>query len=141
MNLEINKCDDGIVIANVKDMDIKHIFDCGQCFRWHENDDKSYIGVAYGRAVKIIQDGNDVYIKGGEIKDADFWINYFDLKRDYDEIKKELSKDSTLNEAVKYREGIRILNQEPFEITISYIISANNRIPMKIGRASCRERV
>ena len=57
------------------------------------------------------------------------WYDYFDLARDYGEIKKELSKDPILEEAIKFGEGIRILNQEPFETTISFIISANNQIP------------
>lgn len=130
MDYSIDECDGGIVIRNAKDFNIKHTFDCGQCFRWHENDDKSYSGITYGRAVRVSQQGCDIYIKGGKVEDKDFWINYFDLDRDYGEIKKELSKDATLNDAVKYGDGIRILNQEPFEITVSYIISANNRIPM-----------
>lgn len=130
MDYSIDECDGGIVIRNAKDFNIKHTFDCGQCFRWHENDDKSYSGITYGRAVRVSQQGCDIYIKGGKVEDKNFWINYFDLDRDYGEIKKELSKDATLNDAVKYGDGIRILNQEPFEITVSYIISANNRIPM-----------
>ena len=44
-------------------------------------------------------------------------------------IKKELSKDPILKEAIKFGQGIRILNQEPYETLISFIISANNQIP------------
>ena len=40
-------------------------------------------------------------------------MNIFDLGRDYDEIKRELSKDEVLREAIKFGEGIRVLNQEP----------------------------
>jgi len=35
-----------------------------------------------------------------------------------------------LRKAVEYGEGIRLLKQDPFEIIVSFIISANNRIPM-----------
>lgn len=121
---------EGIVIKGVKDFNIKHIFDCGQCFRWNEDKDGSYVGVANKRAVRVIQNGNDIYIKGGKSQDKDFWEYYFDLKRDYGEIKNKLKNDNVLNEAIKYGEGIRILNQDMFEIVISFIISANNRIPM-----------
>lgn len=121
---------EGIVIKNTADFNIKHIFDCGQCFRWNEQEDGSYVGVAYGRAVRIIQSDNDIYIKGGKIEDKELWEYYFDLKRDYGYIKNELSRDEILKEAIKYGEGIRILNQDMFEIVVSFIISANNRIPM-----------
>jgi N-glycosylase/DNA lyase len=41
-----------------------------------------------------------------------------------------LSKDPLLEKAVEFGSGIRLLQQEPFEIVISFITSANNRIPM-----------
>ncbi|TDT50290.1 DNA-3-methyladenine glycosylase family protein [Fonticella tunisiensis] len=128
--MEILEYSEGIILKDVKDFELKHIFDCGQCFRWNDDRDGSYTGVASGRAVRFIKDGSDVYIKGGKIHDKDFWIHYLDLNRDYGKIKDELSKDETLKEAIKHGEGIRILNQEPFETLISFIISANNRIPM-----------
>ncbi|HEY4544318.1 MAG TPA: DNA glycosylase, partial [Tissierellaceae bacterium] len=52
-----------------------------------------------------------------------------DLSTDYDEIKATLSKDEILKEATEFGSGIRILNQDPFETIISFIISANNQIP------------
>lgn len=121
---------EGIVIKGVEDFNIKHIFDCGQCFRWNEDNDGSFVGVANKKVVRVIQENNNIYLRGGRIEDKDFWEHYFDLKRDYGEIKNRLKKDDVLNEAIKYGEGIRILNQDKFEIVISFIISANNRIPM-----------
>lgn len=64
----------------------------------------------------------------GDIKEI--VINYFDLNRNYSEIKHKLSKiDENVNLSVKYGEGIRILNQDLWETIISFIISANNNIP------------
>lgn len=130
MKTNVNQYEEGIIFRNVNDFELKHIFDCGQCFRWNEDKDGSYIGVACGRAVRVIKNGNDVLIKGGSIQDVEFWINYFDLNTDYGSIKQKLSEDEILKEAVKHGDGIRILNQEPFEVVISFIISANNRISM-----------
>ena len=57
-------------------------------------------------------------------------IKYFDLKRDYTEIKDYLSKvDNNLKLSIEYGSGIRILNQDLWETIISFIISANNNIP------------
>jgi N-glycosylase/DNA lyase len=131
MGQTFEKYDEGIVIKDVVDFDLRHIFDCGQSFRWNEQKDGSFIGVASGRVVRMSKSCNHVYIKGGAMEDRDFWSEYLDLDRNYGEIKSKLSEnDDILKEAMGHGEGIRILNQEPFEIVVSFIISANNRIPM-----------
>ena len=64
----------------------------------------------------------------GDIKEI--VTNYFDLNRNYSEIKEKLSKiDENVNLSIQYGEGIRILNQDLWETIISFIISANNNIP------------
>ena len=56
--------------------------------------------------------------------------DYFDLNRNYEEIKMQLSEiDKYLKESVEYGKGIRILNQDLWETIMSFIISANNNIP------------
>ena len=57
-----------------------------------------------------------------------FWKHYFDLDRDYGEIKSTLSRDPVMEKATQFGWGIRILNQDPWETLISFIISANNNI-------------
>lgn len=119
------------ILENVKSFEPKHIFDCGQCFRWAENGDGSYTGVFGNNVLNVKKEGNNVIFTGkcdGNIKDV--CTQYFDLDRDYEEIKKELSKvDRYLQNSIKYGEGIRILNQDLWETIISFIISANNNIP------------
>ena len=34
------------IINNCKSFKVKDVFDCGQCFRWNEQDDESYTGRA-----------------------------------------------------------------------------------------------
>jgi N-glycosylase/DNA lyase len=60
---------------------------------------------------------------------VDFFVNYFDLDRDYKKIKQNLEKFDCLSEAINFGSGIRLLNQDPLEMIISFIISANNNIP------------
>jgi len=57
------------------------------------------------------------------------WFDYFDLGRDYSHIKEKVMKDEIMREAVKFGSGIRLLKQNIWETLISFIISANNRIP------------
>ena len=55
---------------------------------------------------------------------------YFDLDRNYEKIKEELSKkDNYMKTSIAHGKGIRILNQDLWETIISFIISANNNIP------------
>ena len=56
--------------------------------------------------------------------DKNIWFDYFDLGRDYGEIKKRLSSDPIMKNAISYGDGIRILNQDLWETVISFIISA-----------------
>lgn len=136
----------------VKDFNLRDIFDCGQCFRWNREEDGSYTGVAFGRAVNItMRAGRTGFCAGcprsGRCRGTGFcgtlilegadpdefqeiWAPYFDLKRDYGQIKAALAeKDPVMAQAIKHGEGIRILNQDPWETLISFIISQNNNIP------------
>lgn len=119
------------ILKNAKSFELKDIFDCGQCFRWNEEQDGSYTGVFKGNVVNVNKIGKDVYFKGvcnGNIKDI--VEDYFDLNRDYEKIKRTLAKiDKNMETSVNYGSGIRILNQDLWETIISFIISANNNIP------------
>lgn len=127
----IETFENSIVIKGVRNFELDHIFECGQCFRWNRQENGSYIGVAFGRVIEVEKKGEDVIIfNTTEDEFNRIWSNYFDLYRDYSEIKNVLSKDSILEKSVEFGHGIRILRQDPFELIVSFIISANNRIPM-----------
>lgn len=121
-----------IILKDVKDFLPQHIFDCGQCFRWIREEDGSYTGVAKGRVINVSNDGDDIVFENTNIEDfKNIWFDYFDLGRDYSKLKYELSGfDENLNKAVDFGWGIRILQQDCWEMLISFIISSNNRIPM-----------
>ena len=119
------------VITDVDSFELRDIFECGQCFRWNAKDDGSYTGVIKSGVINVKKINNDVIFEGicnGSI--ADICRDYFDLNRDYNKIKKIFSNvDEYLKESIKYGTGIRILNQDLWEMIISFIISANNNIP------------
>lgn len=119
-----------LIFKDMENFDPKHIFECGQAFRWTVEEDDSYTIVAYGKVLNIKKEDNDIIFSNTNLDDFNnIWYRYFDLARDYNLIKNELSKDLILKEAISFGEGLRILNQEPFETIISFIISANNQIP------------
>ena len=129
MNITENQ--NGIIIEGIRDFDLDHTFDNGQCFRWNRENDGSYTGVAFGKIVNVSFDNGSLTMENtttGEFQEV--WRRYFDLDRDYDEIKKLLSqKDPAMKTAISYGWGMRILRQEPWEMIISFIISQNNNIP------------
>ncbi|MBQ3053432.1 MAG: DNA-3-methyladenine glycosylase 2 family protein [Clostridia bacterium] len=139
--MEIKAISGGVTITGLAQFNLKHIFDCGQCFRWVEQDDGSYIGVAAGKVIKVTSHNNNITIFNTSLQEFfDVWENYFDLKTDYASYQKKLSIDTTMKTAITSGEGIRILRQDTFEALISFIISASNNIPriMKIVDSLCR---
>lgn len=127
----IESFSEGIIIKNVENFELDHIFQCGQCFRWNKQPSGNYIGVAYGKVIEV--EKKDTHVIIYNINEEEFnnvWCDYFDLKRNYTVIKEKFQKDTLLKKSVDFGHGIRLLQQEPFELTISFIISSNNRIPM-----------
>lgn len=118
-------------IENQKTFELKDIFECGQCFRWNEEKDGSYTGVIKSGVINVKKQGEEIIFTGmcqNNLKET--VENYFDLNRNYEEIKQKLSKiDNYLKTSIDYGKGIRILNQDLWETIISFIISANNNIP------------
>ena len=119
------------ILKNAPSFEPKHIFECGQCFRWDEEEDGSYTGIVKNNVINVKKVNNDIhFFSFGADNLEKLVIDYFDLTRNYEEIKNKLSKiDEYLKNSIEYGSGIRILNQDLWETIISFIISANNNIP------------
>lgn len=119
------------------DLDLKDTFECGQCFRWEADNDNGYLGILGGGVARLeIVKNNDRRILLVEsygsslLETMDFWHHYLDLKTDYVATKAILiEKDPKMEEVIASGEGIHLLNQDPWETLISFIISQNNHIP------------
>lgn len=129
--MKITSKNNNVIIHNVNDFDLSQTLECGQCFRFYKLAEQSYVVVASHRAVKIEQKDQDLIFYDSNLEDVtNFWINYFDLDRDYAAIKTYLlKKDARLEDAIKEKSGVRIINQEFHEMVISFIISQNKQIP------------
>lgn len=130
--MEYIQREDLLILLNLKSFNIKETLECGQCFRFNQIDENFYTIIANERVLHIKQDKTSVELFPCTINDfKDLWEKYFDLQRNYCQIKEIISKDDKiLQEAIDFAPGIRLLNQDPYECLISFIISQNNRIPM-----------
>ncbi len=129
--MKISEKDKGILITEQDSFIIGQVLECGQCFRFEKIEEGYYKIIAKNRVLYIKQDEEGIFLFPCTKEEFyGIWYDYFDLGMDYGEIKEILSSDKVLKEAADFGPGIRLLNQDPFECLISFIISQNNRIPM-----------
>ncbi len=123
-----------LIITGAEDFDLRHIFECGQCFRWDRTGENEYTGVAFDKLLKISQQknaNNEIIMFNTALDEYEkIWYNYFDMGENYSDIKKRLcAEDEMMRTAAAAGEGIRILRQDVWETIVSFIISASNNIP------------
>lgn len=138
---EIKATSDGQVAIIASDLgyyDLKDTLECGQCFRYElvkeEKNYVEYITVVKGRLISVGQRKRGELIFYG-ICDQDFEdviVPYFSLETDFEAIRQDVLKHTDsewLKNAAECAKGIAILQQDPWETLISFIISQNNNIP------------
>ena len=120
-----------VIAKGMQDFDPKHVFECGQCFRWDREEDGSYTGIAHSRILNVKKEDDMVIFDNTTVEEFEkIWVDYFDLERDYSIIKERLKRyDEHLEASVEFGGGIRLLRQDVWEMIVSFIISANNAIP------------
>ncbi len=114
------------------DFNIAQIANSGQCFRISEQSAGIWVVVAFGKSLKIhVKDDNTHIFECDTDEYNELWHKYFDMQRDYGEIKAKIRAvgDPYLTRAVDFGYGMRILNQDLWEVIISFIISQQNNIP------------
>jgi N-glycosylase/DNA lyase len=118
------------MIKGMRDFNLKHILECGQCFRWQLENDGSYTLVALDKVINLKQVDESLIINNTTILDFEkIWWHYFDLGRDYSSVKSKVSIDENMKAAVSYGYGLRLLKQDVWETMAAFIISANKNIP------------
>lgn len=148
--MKLYEKDNLVILEDIENFDAKAIFTCGQAFRWYEEKNGSFTTVHLGRVLNVLNEDDKVIFKGTNLEEFnEIWIDYFDLNTDYQSIRKSLANNKILANAMEYGKGIRILNQNHFEMLISFIISANNMIPrirksievisMRYGKFICED--
>ena len=105
----------------------------GQAFSWQEEEDGVFSAVLNEKVYKIrsLEDA---------AKDP-FLYDYFDLGYDYEKAMREIkAKDEILSEAVDQIGMLRMLKQDHFIATISFILSQNNSTDSFVVRSIKRRK-
>lgn len=125
------------------DFDLEKIRTSGQCFRVKRIDiqdaDCPVYSFIYKDSNLEIQESNNIkndkkakhFNISCSIKEwENVWHNYFDIETDYENIRKEFKDDNNFTDTcMDFGKGLRILNQDPWEMLITFIISQRRSMP------------
>ena len=107
-------------MQNFNIINVENTIQSGQVFLWQKTDDFWY-GVNGQNILKVDNLGK---IKSLKKNKSDFFRNNDDLEK----IIKIISKDTTTKKAIKNYLGLRLMDQDPFQCMISFIVSSNSNI-------------
>ncbi len=129
--MTIKEQNGNIIISGLQDFKLSQTLECGQCFHFGKISEEEYYISALNSLLHIKQEDNMLIFYDKSLEEVqEIWVKYFDLDRDYSQIKKRLmAMDDRLNTAINDMWGVRLLNQDFFETLISFIISQNQQIP------------
>lgn len=144
-----------MVVKNIDYFDAEKIMNSGQIFRMYKLRENLFSVFSMDKGLVFSQEGNRVVFDCTEEEFEGYWKHYFDLDRDYgkmvrlvlaengaeneagldkenQQIEASINADrdaSFLINACRYGANIRILNQNIWEMMISFIISQQKQIP------------
>ncbi|MCR5082454.1 MAG: N-glycosylase [Parasporobacterium sp.] len=128
-------------LVKIKDFNLTATMECGQCFNFRSVGENEYIITAFSCVAHVKQNKDkleffdDVSYRKEDLLSLEeeiekVWLPYFDLERDYAAIRKGIVDcDPKMKEVVANNSGIRLLNQDFYEMVISFIISQRQNIP------------
>ena len=117
------------IVYDKEFFNITDTLECGQIFRFKPYE-SGYLVFSGSKVCYAYENGNNTVIECND-SDKEYFYAYFDLDRDYRSIveKAIFYGNEMLSISAQKAKGIRILQQDKFEMLISFVISQNNNIP------------
>lgn len=114
------------------------LIDSAQCFHWKKLKN-GYAAVVQNQPVLLYREEGSIYACG--CVDTAFLRRYLDMNRNYDVLAEEYAHIPAAKRAIAMYPGLRVLNQDPWEALLSFILSANNNVGRirTLVAALCRE--
>ena len=116
---------------------------CGQCFRWDKAQEEGWFqGVAGGAYWRLRQEGNSLHweCSSGTLRGktaADWLSNYLSLDEDLGQLAQAYGGHPVMGEPLRALPGLRLLRQEPWECSISYMFAQG--LSVKVIRQALRK--
>ena len=101
------------------------LMDSAQCFHF-DAQENGFAGVVCGKPVLLWQEDGGVYARSD--MDAAELRHFLDLDRDYGALAREFAHIPAAEQAIALYPGLRVLNQDPWEALLAFILSANNNV-------------
>ena len=114
--------------------DLESTLFSGQVFRWRKQEEW-FEGVVFGQIVRVREvEGGMAFATADDVKvNASRLRDYFSLDVDLAEVYSALSRDRGLREALDRYRGMRVLRQDPWETTLSFLCAQNSNV-LRIAR-------
>lgn len=107
-------------------IDLDHTLSCGQAFRWRR-EGGAWEGVVEGRLVRLWQKGTRIDVES-ELSERRL-ESYFRADDDFEHIVREMSKERYVAKLIRRFPGLRLLRQDPWECSASYILATYSNLP------------
>ncbi len=114
------------------EFNLKKTFECGQNFRFNSTDNgKTYYGTLNDRVIKLEQiNKKRLKINSNIQKNLEIRVKRFlRFDDDYALMLKEIQIDELMKKIVIFSQGLRLIKQDMFECSISYLLSQCSNIP------------
>ena len=117
------------MIKKIKNLNLRTIANSGQCFRIYEVEENTFNIFSVDKMLRVKVINNNTFDFDCSEKEFKYYNHYFDLTDNYDKYSKICKKsDKFLQKCIEFSNGLRILNQDKFEMIISFIISQRKSV-------------
>lgn len=114
------------------DLDLGKIARSGQAFRMEQEGPESFSIIASHGLLRIRETPHpgEFEVDCTQEDWDELWLPYFDGSRNYRSIRERAAgKNAFIDESMGYSKGLRILDQDPWEMLITFIVSQRKSIP------------
>ncbi len=108
------------------EIDLDHTLSCGQAFRWRKQEGR-WKGIVAGKEIVLEQMGEEIDVQTS-LSDRAI-CDYFRCGDDTEDIFAEIGKDGYVAKLLRQYRGLRLLRQDPWECSTSYILATYANVP------------
>lgn len=106
-------------------VDVEYTLNNGQAFRWHRHEG-GWRGVCGNKVITIFQEEEGISFEGAS---SSYIREYMRLNDDLDTIYESICRDSRVSAAVERFRNMRLLKQDLWECSASYMLATNATVP------------